>query len=299
MTQQNELIGAMRRMASRLVGRQRVNKTVAFVKRMQARLLGRPVALDDAPLPSGEPYAEAGFSERFPHKRVEKFRNDAGTYLLPADLEEDIVLRAIRRGQIFEREVVEAAKRYITPGSVVLDIGSNFGQMAVEFSKAAGPQGTVHCFEANDFVFELLKRNLLLNGADRAVAHFGAVWHTSGQELFFPDPDFKRFGSYGSYGVDPKARAGKRVETLAIDDLGIEGRVSFIKVDIQGSDIFAMRGARATILRDKPVLIFEFEAQFQKEFNTSFQDYQDFIREIGYEIVETVNDINFVIAPKT
>lgn len=299
MTLISKLTGLLRRLANRLFGRTRVNGIVAFAKRAWVRILRRSAASDDAPLPSGEPYAEAGFTERFPHKRVEKFVNASGTYLLPVDLEEDIVLRAIRRGLVFEQEVVDAARRYIVPGTTVLDIGSNFGQMAVEFSKAVGPEGTVHCFEANDFVFELLKRNLLLNGATHAVPHFGAVWHTPGEDLVFPDPDFERFGSYGSYGIDPNARSGKRVRTCAIDAMRFAARVSFIKIDIQGSDLFAMRGARETILRDRPVLIFEFESQFQKEFGTSFEDYFGFIREIGYEVIDTINGINYVVAPKS
>jgi FkbM family methyltransferase len=147
-------------------------------------------------------------------------------------------------------------------------------------------------------VYKLLIRNLKLNGAAQAIPHFCAVWNKSGEELFFPDPDFQRFASYGSYGLDPKAKAGMKVITQRIDDMDIPEKVSFIKVDIQGSDLFAMRGAKQLILRDKPILVFEFEKQFQKEFGTSFKDYQDFIAEIGYEVIETINRINFVIGPK-
>lgn len=255
-----------------------------------------------APAPAGPeapalPFADAELASRFPHKPVGRFDTATGSYVLPTDADGDVIVQAIRRGETFEREIVDLAQRTIVPGSVALDVGSNFGQMAIAFSRIIGPAGKVHGFEANDFVFELLKRNLSLNGAGNVVPHFGAVWEESGKELLFPDPDFKRFASYGSYGLDLKAKEGKPVKTMKIDDLDLGGKVSFIKVDIQGSDLFAMRGAKRTILRDKPILVFEFEAQFQKEFGTRFKDYTAFIEEIGYKVRETINGINYVIGP--
>lgn len=265
---------------------------------MLVKIRGGESAGAPAEAVQGEAFTDPALAEKFPGKKTAKFVSAVGTYLLPTDVSGDVIANAIKSGKVFEQEIVDVAKRFIVPGTTVLDVGSNFGQMAVEFSRLAGPEGSVHCFEANDFVFEILVRNLELNGATRAIPHRCAVWSESGKELLFPDPDFERFASYGSYGLDLKAKQGKQVITQAIDDLNISGKVSFIKVDIQGSDLFAMQGAKRLILRDKPVLIFEFEAQFQKEFGTSFKDYKQFIEEIDYEVMETVNRINFVIGPK-
>jgi SAM-dependent methyltransferase len=69
-----------------------------------------------------------------------------------------------------------------------------------------------------------------------------------------------------------------------------------MKVDVQGSDLFAMRGARETIRKHCMPIVFEFEALFQEEFGTSWTMYEEFIREIGYRI--TANDgPNFLIEP--
>jgi FkbM family methyltransferase len=245
-----------------------------------------------------KPYQDAELETLFPGKRVDYVETPVGRYVVPADAGGDVIVKAMKSGKVFEQEIVDLAKRHIVPGTVVLDVGSNLGQMATQFALAAGPSGKVQCFEANDFIYQLLCRNLKQNGATNAIPNFCAVWDSSETELFFPDPDFKRFESYGSYGLDPKAKQGKRVPARRIDDMDLGGKVSFIKVDIQGSDIFAMRGARDTIKRDKPIIIFEFEKQFQKEFGTSFKDYTDFIDEIGYEVIETINKINFVIGPR-
>ena len=167
----------------------------------------------------GIPFQGPALTARFPHKSVALFVTPKGNYVLPTDAHGDIIVKTIRQGKVFEQKIVDLAKRHIVPGSVVLDIGSNLGQMGVEFAKLTGPRGRVHCFEANNFIFELLKINLDLNGAAHAMAHFCAVWDKEGEELFFPDPDFKRFESYGSYGIDPKAKAGSRVITRKIDEM--------------------------------------------------------------------------------
>ena len=71
-----------------------------------------------------------------------------------------------------------------------------------------------------------------------------------------------------------------------------------MKVDIQGSDLAALHGSINTIKKHKMPIIFEYEEQFQQDFNTSFQDYVDFVNSIGYKFIKTVQDINYLIVPR-
>jgi len=231
-------------------------------------------------------------------KRVELYQTLTGPYYLPTDAPDDPVINSIRAGLVYDAEVVETARAHISPGSVVLDLGANFGQMAVLFSQFTGPQGEVHCFEADPFIHELLKENLAANHCQNVTTHFGAVHDQANQELFYPQQDFKRFGAYGSYGVDPNAITGRKIPTLTIDSLNIQTPISFMKVDIQGSDLFAMRGAIETIKRHRMPIIFEFEQQFQTEFHTSFQDYIEFVDAISYRFETVIMGINYLIMPR-
>jgi FkbM family methyltransferase len=165
-------------------------------------------------------------------------------------------------------------------------------------SRFVGAGGQVHSFEADPFVYELLQKTLAANNCQNVTAHLGAVYDRSNQQLFYPVQDFKRFSHYGSYGIDPNATAGRTVKTLTIDGLNINTPISFMKVDIQGSDLFALRGAVETIKRYRMPIIFEFEQRFQAEFRTSFQDYVDFVNSISYRFEETVLNINYLIVPR-
>ncbi|MGQ0739157.1 MAG: hypothetical protein ACT4OJ_08880 [Bacteroidota bacterium] len=77
-----------------------------------------------------------------------------GKYYLPVrGLEKDAVANMLVRGRIFEPEIINTAKKFIRKDTAVLDIGANFGQMSIEFSKLAGNGGKVYSFEAQNFVY--------------------------------------------------------------------------------------------------------------------------------------------------
>lgn len=245
---------------------------------------------------------EASFlldDERFQAKPMKKYTTSLGTYYVPKDAHGDVIAAAMKKGEIFEPEIVAIAKRYITEGSLVLDVGSNFGQMALLFADYVGKSGQVLAFEADEYIFQILHKNIAANNVHNIRAYYAAVYNTKNEKMFYPEQDFKRFSSYGSYGLSPQAVEGRVVETLTIDSLDIQEPISFMKVDIQGSDLFALQGAIETIKRHQMPIIFEFEQQFQKEFNTTFQDYIDFINAISYKVEEVVNGINYLILPKS
>jgi FkbM family methyltransferase len=220
-----------------------------------------------------------------------------GKYYLPANLKKDVVANDIKNGNYFEPEIMEVAKKYIKKGSAVLDVGANFGQMALYFSSLVGEEGIVYAFEAEPLICEILQKTFKANNVQNIKLISGAVYNKMGEKLVFPEPDFKRFDSYGSYGIDPNAKSGRIVESLTIDSLNIEKPVSFMKVDIQGSDLFALQGARETILKHKMPIIFEFEQQFQDEFHTSFDDYVNFTKSINYKFETIIMGINYLIVP--
>lgn len=221
-----------------------------------------------------------------------------GNYYLPTGSKSDGVASFMKRGMYFEKEVIDLANRFIKPGTLVLDIGANFGQMSIAFSKMVGKEGKVYSFEAQKLVYGVLENNLKANGCNNVKPYFNAVFDKHGETFVFPAPDFSVTNTYGSFGLDPTKKTGEPVDSITIDRLDIKEPISFIKIDIQGSDIFAMRGAKETIMKNKVPVLFEFEQEFQAQFSTTFQDYVDFVNEINYKFVETILDINFLIVPK-
>ncbi len=230
---------------------------------------------------------------------IELFHTSTGSYYLPKFAKNDVVAKAIISNEIFDKPIVDIASKFITPGSVALDVGSNFGQMAILFSRLVGPEGTVHAFDADDFIFNILEKNIQANQAKNVVAHYGAVHDKDGETLYFPVQDFKRFETYGSYGIDyVNTGNGRPVQSFTIDSLNIDRPISFMKVDVQGGDLFALRGAKQTILKHRMPILFEYEYLFEDELNLKFQEYVDFVSEIGYTFTKVINGQNYLILPK-
>lgn len=250
--------------------------------------------------------ARAGVDVRRVHRAKPPLQRDGalglyetpgGRFWVPLDAKDDVIINAIAAGAFFEPEILDVASRFLRPGATVVDAGANFGQMTCAFSKLVGPGGRVHAIEAHPFTAQVLRRNVEENDLRNVIVHERAVHERSGSELHFAAIDFKRFASYGSYGIDPRG-SGLAVTSLAIDDLELTD-LHFIKIDVQGADLAALRGARRVFARHRPAAIFEFEQQFQAEFGTSFQDYVDLVAQIDYRFVDVVNGINYVITPRS
>ena len=229
---------------------------------------------------------------------IDYYETVTGNYYLYKNTPYDAVANAIKNNLVFEKEVVDIASRYVKPGTVVLDVGANYGQMAVLFSRMVGHNGLVYAFEAQKAVFSVLEKNIEANKLANVKLIYGAVYNKDNEILLFPAADLHQFGAFGSYGIDPASKSGQKVNSITIDSLCIEQPISFMKVDIQGCDLFALQGAVETIKKHKMPIIFEFEQQFQEDFGTNFGDYVDFVARIGYKFDRTVLDINYLIVPK-
>jgi FkbM family methyltransferase len=149
----------------------------------------------------------------------------------------------------YDREgtVVEPAA-----GDVAIDGGGCWGDTALYLAHKVGPNGRVHCFEFSPDNLPTLEANWALNPALRPTIQLerNALWSNSGTELSFnPAGPGTRVGGDGG--------GGYKVRTLSIDDLAERERlphVDFIKMDIEGAELDALRGSERTIRKFKPKL---------------------------------------------
>jgi len=230
-------------------------------------------------------------------KELTYYETKTGNYYLPTDAKGDGIARTIISGEIFDKDILDVSKGFIHENTAVLDVGANFGQMTILLSKFLNNKGKVYSFEADDFIFSILEKNIEANGCKNVQAVFGVVSDKNNEIHFYPEQDFERFQTYGSYGPNPNRNNGRKVKTITIDSLEIAEKISFMKFDIQGYDLLGMRGAVETIKKNKMPIIFEFEWLFQDDLNLSFQEYVDFVLGIDYRFDKLINAQNYLIVP--
>lgn len=142
----------------------------------------------------------------------------------------------------------------LAPGDVIVDAGAFIGDTAVFFHHKLAGRCQVHSFELLDENLALLVHNLERNNVPdgQVVINKLALTNRTGDTLVIGDG-----ASQGSTSIFGKGTQGEQVETITLDDyvvaMNLE-RVDFIKMDIEGSEVMALEGARQTIRHFKPKL---------------------------------------------
>lgn len=200
----------------------------------------------------------------------------------------------------YDRYPVDILKPYIRPGSVVIDAGSNFGQLTVLFAELVGPTGHVYSIEANPDVYEVLLKNIEVRSCQNVTPILAAVWATADQTMKFPKADLNHqyYKSYANWGLSLESPLGyHEVPSYALDALADQD-VSAIKIDTQGSDLQAMRGGRRLIAQHRPAILYEFEHGMSPQLGCPWPEYPKFVEEIGYHTIGRFGANNYLIVPK-
>jgi FkbM family methyltransferase len=139
----------------------------------------------------------------------------------------------------------------IAPGDIVIDGGGCWGDTALYFAGRVGPTGRVISYEFSPSNVDLLDANLSRNpdAASRIVVERRALWDRSDERL--------ALNGTGPATQVAVSADGDGVLTRALDDapqaLGLP-RIDFIKLDVEGAELRALKGAERILRRDRPRL---------------------------------------------
>jgi FkbM family methyltransferase len=181
----------------------------------------------------------------------------------------------------WEPEVVEAIRGRVTPGMTALDVGAQSGFYSLLFSKLVGPAGNVVAFEPLPANYRLLAENLDLNRTMNVTAECSAVTDRSGEIKF----DFPAEAPWLLAGpvLASDNRGTFNVPSVSVDDYLLERKspVDFIKIDIEGAETMALRGAIHTLRRYHPILVIELHSTGADLPLVSVPAY---LEELGYQV---------------
>ena len=154
-----------------------------------------------------------------------------------------------------DRAERELLRKILFKGAVVVDVGANIGIYSEFLSRYVGPTGVVHSFEPSPDNFNRLSaatRNLSNVRLTQAV-----VGERSGEcKLYVSD---KLNVDHRAYKTDDLRRVVP-IEMIALDDYFKAGqRVDLVKMDIQGYELHALRGAQRVVQENSDInLLLEF-----------------------------------------
>jgi len=160
----------------------------------------------------------------------------------------------------------------IHAGDVVVDGGAALGDHTAGYLERVGPKGDVYAFEPNPNYYHCLVRN-----CPTALFYDRALWHEN-TWLWMDIPES------GNIGAGHIAQTGKlRVEAITLDFLALD-RCNFIKLDVEGAELQALRGAEKTIRRCRPIIQCEVNPPLLTMMGYSEGELQQWLEKRGYVV---------------
>lgn len=175
-------------------------------------------------------------------------------------------------------------KRLVQPGDVAIDLGAHVGACTKFLADLVGESGLVYSVEPFPLNFEILQLNVAKLGLSNVRLINCAVSDACGT-LMMEVPTFADFGEsfYDARLIPAGVSSSLRnaaVEVRTIDSLfGDRPRpVSFIKCDVEGQELQTLRGARAVLEADVPMLMLEISLMNQ----ATHEEVRDLLASYGY-----------------
>ncbi len=182
----------------------------------------------------------------------------------------------------YESEEIRMINKFIKEDNIILDIGANIGWYSINLA-AKVPHGKVIAFEPIPKTFSYLKKNIALNNIKNIEAYnFGL---SDKEEIldFYYDPKLTGATSLRNLHED-REKTIIKCEVKRMDDVvpDLVSKVDFIKCDVEGAELFVVKGGIETIKREKPVIFLEMLRKWAGKFGYHPKDIILILKDMGY-----------------
>lgn len=235
--------------------------------------------------------------------RIPKLDSPMGSYLVEFDLEHNVQRMACFG--LYEVEVRRLLQAIVTPDAIFFDVGANVGFYSLLAAQLVGMRGQVHAFEPIAENVATLRAAIASNRITQITVQHVAVGQYAGTMRLFigtpeTSPEWQRdLQSWASQVPSKRRPLPIYVPQISLDDYVHHhqlDRVDFIKLDIEGSEIDALRGAQHLLWRaDAPDLICEISPYLLAQQNLDPRHLTKYLATFGYTLFHILPDRQRVI----
>lgn len=196
-----------------------------------------------------------------------------------------LVFLALHRAGLLGADEAQLLRKLVEKGMQVVDIGANIGLYTLLLAQLAGNAGHVFAFEPQPNLFSMLRHNCASNGALNVTPFQCAASDASGRAMFHRSTFNSGDNRLGESTSDVESI---EVEVARLDDVLPVRTVQFIKLDVQGHELDALRGMQKVIASSPDVRVFfEFWPAGLRAANAPPESLLNFFRERGFDLYET------------
>jgi FkbM family methyltransferase len=225
-----------------------------------------------------------------PEKAVVVLKELAPGLRIFVDLADQAIGLNIAR-ETFEKSELAFVRESVRLGDSVLDVGANVGFFAIHMASLTGAEGHVTAYEPIEANAALLERSIRENRfGGRITLRRAAVGAAPGRiRLAYIPLESGSRNSGGAYllgadGTIPHHHEAVPVPMVRLDEEPVRRPVRFVKIDIEGAEPLALRGARELLGTDRPLILSEINPrQLARVAGCSPEELIGEMRGLGYE----------------
>ena len=202
----------------------------------------------------------------------------------------DVVQREIlRRRTFFEAGILAMVAPRLAKGAVIVDAGANIGNHTIFFAKVCQAARVVS-FEPLRTVFPILTQNIILNELSERVECINAALGSRAGTMVIDQ--FRPWNSGATSFRETESAPGSRGYPVRTLDQHQFSRLDLIKIDVEGSQMQVLEGARNTIERLRPEVMIEMRPALRE-----VEGPDKFLQQLGYAPPLTLSPTDFLYVP--
>ena len=177
----------------------------------------------------------------------------------------------------------------INKNDVVFDIGANIGSFTLLAAQKLQNTGKIYAIEPDDDNFEILCENIKINNLTNVVPIKKGLWSKKETKVFYLS---HRPGEHTllEHNDDEFKQTGKiSIDCITLDELVDEykiDKINFIKMDIEGAEIEAMKGSQKVLSMDG--INWFVEAMHECDGQPTYHKIVPVFEQAGYKILQPV-----------
>lgn len=190
--------------------------------------------------------------------------------------------KELRRYRVHEPTCTALLSSLLSSGMKVLDVGANIGYYTLLEARAVGTAGQVIAVEPHPDNLLLLRHNLRLNGYPDVKIIHAAISDSPGRVPLFVSHKSNWHTICADAGH--RARHAIEVEAMTIDDVSRSLQCTFnlLRMDLEGGELKALRGASNTLATARPKLVMEVHPKYLGR--PGVMEILALLHDVGYEV---------------
>ena len=180
----------------------------------------------------------------------------------------------------FDPRVFEPLRDALKPGGVFLDVGANVGFYSMLALDVVGASGAVYAFEIDERPLRCLRKTISREGLRNFHLHETAVGDRDGEVGWNMREDSGNSGVVETGGE-------RQVKMTKLNTwwrgTGVK-TIQAMKLDIEGAELLALRGAAELLRAERPVLVCEADEELQKRFGYGPKQLLDQFAALQYRV---------------